>query len=97
MKIRLDAQAKSDLKQIREYLLQHASESGANKVREHLRTRIARLVKTPSIGVATSDPQVRILSPAKHPYRIYFSVEGDTIVILHIRHTARRAPEDEFR
>ena len=94
MKIRLDAQAKSDLKEIRDYLLQHARETAANRVRDHLRTRIARLAKTPAIGVRTTDPNVRILSPAKYPYRIYFSVQPDTIVILHIRHTARRTPED---
>ena len=93
MKIRLDRQARADLKEIRDFLLEHASEAAANKVRDHLRGRIARLAKTPSIGVGTSDPDVRILSPAKYPYRIYFSVRGDTIVILHIRHTSRKIPE----
>lgn len=96
MKIRLDRQAKADLKEIRDYLLEHASEAAANKVRDHLKVRILKLAKTPSVGVGTSDPDVRILSPAKYPYRIYFSVQGDTIVILHIRHTARSEPEDEI-
>ena len=95
MKIRLDVQAQADLRAIREYLLENASKVAANKVRQHLRTRIQRLAKTPSIGIRTSDPNVRILSPAKYPYRIYFAVDGDVITILHIRHTARRAPAEE--
>ncbi|HEY5827616.1 MAG TPA: type II toxin-antitoxin system RelE/ParE family toxin [Hyphomicrobiaceae bacterium] len=32
--------------------------------------------------------------PTRYPYRIYYTVQGDEVVILHIRHTARRAPDD---
>jgi plasmid stabilization system protein ParE len=28
-------------------------------------------------------------------YRIYFSIEGETVRVLHIRHGARREPESE--
>ena len=35
----------------------------------------------------------RILFGRKpHVYRIYYSIEGDTVLILHIRHGARREP-----
>lgn len=34
------------------------------------------------------------LPPTRYPYRIYYAVLGDDVVILHIRHTARSTPED---
>jgi plasmid stabilization system protein ParE len=45
------------------------------------------------MGALTSDPLLRILQPTRYPYRIYYTVQSDEIVILHIRHTARRTPE----
>ncbi len=44
------------------------------------------------MGVPSSQPGVRILQPTRYPYRIYYTVQGDEIVILHIRHTSRQAP-----
>ena len=36
---------------------------------------------------------MRIILVGRYPYRIYYRAEADEIVILHIRHTARKAPE----
>jgi plasmid stabilization system protein ParE len=52
------------------------------------------LVTNPFIGVVSSNPQIRILPPTRYPYRIYYTVQGEDVVILHIRHTARLAPDD---
>jgi hypothetical protein len=46
------------------------------------------------VGLATSNPHIRILPPTRYPYRIYYTVQSDELVILHIRHTARLAPDD---
>ncbi len=95
MKLRFDDQAINDLIEIRDYILEHASEAAANRVRAHFRDRFHRLKITPSLGISSTDANVRVLSPTKYPYRIYFTVQGDTIVILHIRHTSRRSPASE--
>jgi plasmid stabilization system protein ParE len=59
-----------------------------------LAARIERLRSHPLIGIATDNPDIRVLPPTRYPYRIYYTVRGDEVVILHIRDTARRAPAD---
>lgn len=93
LKVRLDAQAKRDLLHIRSYLIEHAGRAAAERVREHLRQRINRLRDLPLMGVVTSEPAIRVLPPTRYPYRIYYTLTADAVVILHIRHTARRDPD----
>ena len=98
LKVRLDAQAKRDLLEIRSHLIQHAGITVAERVREHLRQRINRLRDLPLMGVVTSEPAIRILPPTRYPYRIYYTLTSEAVVILHIRHTARRDPDlDELK
>jgi toxin ParE1/3/4 len=91
VKVQLHRRAETDLDGIKSYLLEHTSPVVAEKVRTHLRERIVRLAQNPNLGIATSHPQIRILSPGRYPYRIYFTRTPDAVVILHIRHTARWA------
>jgi plasmid stabilization system protein ParE len=94
MNIRWDVRALEDLRDIRRYIAKHGSSAAADRVRDHLRTRVARLLTTPLIGVLTSNPEIRILPPTRYPYRIYYTIQGDDVVILHIRHSARSEPHD---
>ena len=95
LKVRLDPQAKRDLLEIRSYLTHHAGAVAAEHVRVHIRQRISRLSATPLIGVATGEPGIRVLPPTRYPYRIYYTLMADAVVILHVRHSARRDPEPE--
>jgi len=94
MNLRWGVRALQDLRDIRGYIAVHGSPAAAERVRQHLRTRVHRLLTNPFIGAATTNPQIRILPPARYPYRIYYTVQEDDVVILHIRHTARLAPHD---
>lgn len=62
-------------------------------MRVHLKKKIALLSESPNIGTRTSIPQIQILPPTRYPYRIYYTVVADAVIVLHIRHTARQAPE----
>lgn len=46
-------------------------------------------------SLSRSERMVRRILFGRKPsvYRIYYSIEGDTVRILHIRHGARREPE----
>jgi plasmid stabilization system protein ParE len=90
--VRLDPQAKRDLIGIRDYLLLHAGEAPAQRVRLHIRARIRMLARRPMIGVATSEPGIRVLPPTRYPYRIYYTIIDDTVIVLHVRHASRREP-----
>lgn len=94
MKLRWDQRAVQDLRGIRGYVAAQSTRTIANRVRRHLEKRIERLQAHPYIGARSGNPHVRILAPTQYPYRVYYSVQGDEIVILHIRRTARRAPDD---
>ena len=83
MNILWDVRALEDLRDIRRYIALRGSPAAADRVREHLRTRIERLHNRPLIGVVTSDPEIRILPPTLYPYRIYYTVRSDDGVILH--------------
>ena len=91
MDLVLRRRAVRDLEQIQERLLDRAGEQAADNVRRHLAMRIERLRSKPDLGIFSDHPDVRILSPTKYPYRIYFMTTDMAVVILHIRHTARRA------
>ena len=93
MKLRLDPQAAKDIKEIRAYLLAEAGPAAADRVRSHLRKRMEGLRHNPRLGVATTEPDIRILPPTRYPYRIYYAIMPDATVILHVRHSARRDPD----
>jgi len=93
LKLRLDVQAWDDFSAIREHLMAEAGAASANRVRDHLRKRMEGLRHNPRLGVRTSDPDIRILPPTRYPYRIYYTITDEAIVILHIRHSARRDPD----
>ena|SRR5438477_3242672 len=94
MKLRWDARAVQDLRDIRRYIAMHGAPGSADRVRRHLRARVHRLLTHPFIGVASTNSHIRILPPTRYPYRIYYTVQADDVVILHIRHTARMAPDN---
>jgi toxin ParE1/3/4 len=94
LKVRLHRRARLDLRSIRDHVLQQASQHSADRVRRHLAERMRQLSRLPHSGRATSDPKVRVLSATRYPYVIYYTVKSDEVVILHIRHTARRLPDD---
>jgi len=87
--IRLSTRARDDLRHIRSYLLENAGSGAAERVRLYLRDRIHRLGTSPYIGVKTLHPDVRLLPPGRYPCRIFYSIEADAVVILHVRHSAR--------
>jgi plasmid stabilization system protein ParE len=84
--------ALQDLRDIRDYITAHGSPTAADRVRRHLRVRADRLRTSPFIGVVTSNRDIRILPPTRYPHRIYYTIQGDDVVILHIRQ-ARAAPD----
>jgi plasmid stabilization system protein ParE len=93
VKVRLHRRAQVDLQSIRDYPLQHTTSRSAEHVRRHLMRKIAQLATAPQIGTATSNPKIRILPPTRFPYRVYYTITDEAVVILHVRHSARQDPD----
>lgn len=53
---------------------------------------VARLSEYPQSAVETDLQDVRVALALPHPYLIFYSVEGGSLVIRNVRHAARRRP-----
>ena len=89
--VRFTQRALADLSDIRTYLVER-SPQGAERVRSQIAATIDLLSSFPMIGTATDEPGVRVVQVTRYPYRIFHTVETDTVIILHIRHAARENP-----
>ena len=87
--IRFDARALADLAEIRDYLVER-SPVGAERVRLHLVETIEHLANYPLLGRATDEPDIRVIALTRYPYLVFYAVVGGEVVILHVRHGARR-------
>ena len=95
MKVRWSPDAQRDLTEIVDFIWQD-SPKAARRMHGLFRTAALRLVTTPFMGRPGLLPNTRELIP--HPsYRLVYQVQGDTIRIISLMHTARRWPpvEDE--
>jgi plasmid stabilization system protein ParE len=55
-----------------------------------IKSSIELLESFPEIGRVVDDVGHRRLPVVRFPYVIYYRIEGNEILILHIRHTSRR-------
>jgi plasmid stabilization system protein ParE len=49
----------------------------------------------PRRGRLAGEGTVRVVQAGRYPYLVYWTVEGDAAVVVHIRHTARQPWEGE--
>jgi len=91
MRIRYAPRAIRDLADIASYYRSHADENVAAAVGrriEHVIGIVARQPEmTPRLHQRTN---VRVALVLRYPYKIFYRLRGDTVEILHIRHTSRR-------
>jgi addiction module RelE/StbE family toxin len=89
MKVRYTGRSQSDADAIFQYLYERNPRAAASVLRT-IRARAAQLAEHPFMGAPSQIRDVRYLTVARLPYRIYYRVRGSTISIIHIRHTSRR-------
>jgi toxin ParE1/3/4 len=89
MRIRYTDTALNEVNEIFSYLAER-NFSAAVAVRERIERTTAVLAVAPEMAQETDEPGVRRIPVRSYPY---VSVEGDEIVVLHVRHSARRPLE----
>jgi toxin ParE1/3/4 len=92
MRVRYTPRAFSDLEDIRVYI-HHRNPTAAQRVVTVLEKIVVRLGDFPESGQRSDELDVRVIFAIQYPYRIYYRIESDKILILHIRHAARKALE----
>jgi plasmid stabilization system protein ParE len=91
LKVRLSPRAARDLAEIRAYIIKE-SPQGAESVRRAIEQCIAAIGEFPGYGLETSNERVRVMPVSSYPYRVYFAVEKEAIIVVHVRHSSRIPP-----
>ena len=82
--------ALQDLDEIHAYVVQR-SIKGAATVADRIAASVELIGDFPGVGrQLRKRPNIRTLPVGKYPYRIYYSIDADAVMILHVRHTSRR-------
>ena len=79
-----------DLKSIASYVSPR-SPTGASNVLRAIKSSIDTLSFFPQIGPLVDDAGHRRVPVVRYPYVIFYRIAGNELLILHIRHTSRRA------
>jgi plasmid stabilization system protein ParE len=61
-------------------------------LRDRIEQTVAALGDIPEMAQATDEPGIRRMPIRSSRYLILYTINGDEVVILHVRHGARRLP-----
>jgi toxin ParE1/3/4 len=92
LKVVVSPQAKQDLEEIFDYILEE-NPVMAQVVLDRLRVAIVRLAEMPQMGRAGRVAGTRELVIPKTPFLIPYQVTGRTLEILRVYHGARQWPD----
>jgi len=96
VRVRYSPRAAVDLAVIADYLTER-SPQGAQAVERAIRTTIALIADFPGCGRALAQRRtVRVIPVTRYPFLIFYTVTEESVIVLHIRHAARRPvdPDD---
>jgi plasmid stabilization system protein ParE len=97
MKVRYTATAAREFANRIEYLAQHAPSIVA-EFADAIERGVREVAELPFSAQETDKKGVRRKYVRRFHYSIFYAVENDEIIVLHIRHAAQRLPwEDEKR
>ena len=71
-------------------IFEERSPSGARNVLRAIYASIQLIAEQPLSYQRTDDPSIRVHVVHRYRYKIFYSVTGDMVEIIHVRHTSRR-------
>jgi len=90
MKIRYAPLAIRDIESILNYIAQD-NPAAAEKVRRAIVAAVKTVAGNPYLGTKNvRNPQLRSHLLGRYPYRVHYTVRGNEIVVLHVRHGSRK-------
>jgi plasmid stabilization system protein ParE len=96
MRVRYTEPASFELERSVSYFLEHAPASAA-AFADSIDAAVARLLDNPYSSQETDMLGTRRAYVRRFRYSIFYTIEGDEVVILHIQHAARRWPSEQKR
>ncbi|MBA3516283.1 MAG: type II toxin-antitoxin system RelE/ParE family toxin [Rhizobiales bacterium] len=89
MSLRYSARALADLERIASYI-EAEDPTAARRIVQRIRDRCGSLAEFPRQGVTTRTSERRMLVISGTPYLVFYSIRGETVSVLHVRHGKRR-------
>jgi toxin ParE1/3/4 len=92
MRVEYSKRAVSDIRQIAAYYDRSGNPATTERIMERIQEVVAQITGSPLSGrPVVQRPGVRVVVLVNYRYKIFYRVAaGDTIRIIHIRHTSRR-------
>ena len=94
MKVKFARPALAELDAIFAYIHQR-NPIAAGQVVARVREIAAQLGRFPDMGHPKYKPGVRMITVRRYPYLIFYTVANDEVLILSVRHGARRPIDQE--
>jgi toxin ParE1/3/4 len=92
MKVEFAPRASADLTKIGEQSRRAFGDAAAVALETYIRATIARIAFIPDGAQRLPQrPEVRVVPLIRYPFKIFYTVIEDRLMILHIRHAARRS------
>jgi toxin ParE1/3/4 len=91
MRVEYSKRAIADLRRIVTYYARSGNPAVADRIGARIEEVVAQIARSPLSGrYVVQRPGVRVALLVSYRYKIFYRVAGDTIRIIHIRHTSRR-------
>jgi toxin ParE1/3/4 len=91
MKVEYAPRATADLIQIGEHSRRVFGDAVASALETYIRASIARLAIMPESGQRLPGRiGVRVVPLIRYPFKIFYTISEESLIILHVRHAARR-------
>ena len=91
MKVRYTVPARTDLDEIYGYVSQH-NPVAAERIKRQIKADAELLGEFPFMARESDIPGIRLRKVRRYPYLIFYSLRGNEVQILHVRHGARLKP-----
>ncbi len=88
MKVRFTSPARSDLESIYAYVSRHDPKAAA-RIIDGIIERAEALGSHPYTGRPANEAGVRVAALPRYRYLIFYSIAGEELHILHVRHMSR--------
>ena len=89
LKLRYTKEAMAELQLVLGSIAE-SSPSGAKRVQARIQAAVNRLIEYPHSGQFTGLKTMRRVVATPYPYLVFYKVDADEVVIIGVRHAARR-------
>ena len=91
MKVEFTNRAIADLRKISAQSRKEFGDRVAAALAVRIRSVVEQIGDAPESAARVEQrPSMRVLPLVRYPFKVFYRIVGDTVRILHIRHTARR-------